>query len=111
MTFLHSAILGTAFALSIAAIAHANQPNGSQCQSDGQCLSGACQKFAPNAPQNYCLDRQLNCAWPGSNGARYDDRWLWRDNNYWLCKRGTGDWQKLGNSKSNLPPVTIFRFP
>lgn len=46
------------------------QGNGESCSSNSECSSGYCYP-GPGDSGNFCLHKDLNCAWPGGNGERY----------------------------------------
>jgi hypothetical protein len=55
------------FVLYAVQIVTAQNADGAVCSIESDCSSGYCYP-GPNG-QNYCINRDYNCAWPGTRGA------------------------------------------
>lgn len=89
--------------------AKAQAPNGARCTSGSDCASGSCWPFAPNAPYQYCISGNLNCALPGTSGARFRDTYTDpRYNTSWFCDPRTGDWSRTQIIRSPMFSILDF---
>lgn len=50
-----------------------NLDNGEECISNKECASNTCYPGPGSGERQYCMARDLNCAWPGTNGYRYGE--------------------------------------
>ncbi|RVU39040.1 DUF4157 domain-containing protein [Hwanghaeella grinnelliae] len=72
--------------------------DGAKCQNSSECSSDYCY---PNPDgSNYCLNRNLNCALPGSSGAKWGDR-ATVEGTTWTCAYGQG-WRLANGSMCSV---------
>lgn len=77
------------------------QENGSICAQPSECKSGYClpgpDVRVGGSAEKYCVAEQMNCAWPGEQGYKYDKPLEWGQNNIVLtCNDpGKGRWAQF----------------
>ncbi|WP_025897715.1 eCIS core domain-containing protein [Sneathiella glossodoripedis] len=91
-------VLGLFVVTTLESAGAAKKLSGSRCEAASECSSGYCYPY-PNSLK-YCLDRDLNCAAPNSNGLTFGSVREIGGVRY-QCKSGSG-WVLLGNKNGSL---------
>ena len=83
-----------------AAGARVLQANGERCVLATQCESKYCYPGPGDDAVRYCLDRSLNCAYPGMDGFQYGDRVSFQGGLYecFAPDNGPASWRLLETS-------------
>ena len=73
--------------------------DGQRCSTNSACQSGSCTpgpSYFPNSSgPKYCLNRNLNCALPGTAGARYGQNYSFKGNTLKCLNPGLYGWGRL----------------
>lgn len=92
-----TAVQGTGVQAPVAAF-NVPRPDGAPCTSSSSCSSGYCYP-GPGASGNFCLNRDLNCAYPSARGYSYGETLPFAGANYrcYAPAAGPAQWQLVSS--------------